>query len=138
MSSPASETAEKRGLRSRISASLSDPVLNALVTAVAVSRIGRGVFLAVTVLFFTQIVGLSAGEAAVVLAASSGCGVVASFLGGWLADRWSARRLTFGFEALGGILLAAYAFAGDFVSALVLASLSGFFDSMGHSARTRG
>lgn len=136
MSSPASETAEKRGLRARISASLTDPVLNALVTAVAVSRIGRGVFLAVTVLFFTQIVGLSAGEAAIVLAVSSGCGVVASFLGGWLADRWSARRLTFGFEALGGLLLAAYAFAGDFTSALLLASLSGFFDSMGHSARS--
>ncbi|MFK4851331.1 MFS transporter [Microbacterium sp. ZW T6_19] len=136
MSSPASETAEKRGLRARISASLTDPVLNALVAAVAVSRIGRGVFLAVTVLFFTQIVGLSAGEAAIVLAVSSGCGVVASFLGGWLADRWSARRLTFGFEALGGLLLAAYAFAGDFTSALLLASLSGFFDSMGHSARS--
>ncbi|MBO0980365.1 MFS transporter [Microbacterium sp. SD291] len=119
-----------------MSASLSDPVLRALVTATAVSRVGRGVFLAVTVLFFTQIVGLSATEAAVVLAVSSGCGVVASFLGGWLADRWSARKLTFSFEVLGGLLLAAYAFAGDFLSALVLASLSGFFDSIGHSSRS--
>lgn len=136
MSSPASETAEKRGLPARIAADLSDPVLSALVTATAVSRIGRGVFLTVTVLFFTQIIGLSAVEAAVVLAVSSGLGVVASFLGGWLADRWSARRLSFVFEALGGVLLAAYAFAGDFVSALILASLSGFFDSIGHSARS--
>lgn len=131
------QTAEgAKGLAARIAHSLSDPVLRALVTAVAVSRIGRGVFLAVTVLFFTQIVGLSAGEAAIVLAVSSGCGVVASFLGGWSADRWSARRLTFVFEALGGLLLAAYAFAGDFTSALLLASLSGFFDSMGYSARS--
>ncbi|WP_245861246.1 MFS transporter [Microbacterium aurantiacum] len=125
----------KKGLFARIADDLSDPVLRALVSATAVSRIGRGVFLAVTVLFFTQIIGLSGGEAAVVLAASSGCGVVASFLGGWLADRWSARRMTFGFEVLAGLMLAAYAFAGDFVSALVLASLSGFFDSMAYSAR---
>jgi len=115
---------------------MSDPVLRALVTSTAVSRIGRGVFLTVTVLFFTQIIGLSAAQAALVLAVSSGFGVVASLLGGWLADRWSARRLSFVFEALGGLLLAAYAFAGDFVSALALASLSGFFDSIAHSSRS--
>ncbi|WP_372968281.1 MFS transporter [Microbacterium sp.] len=120
----------------RLSAGLSDPVLRALVTATVVSRVGRGVFLAVTVLFFTLIIGLSPAQAAVVLAVSSGCGVVASFLGGWLADRWSARRLAFGFELTGGLLLAAYAFVGDFVSALILASLSGFLDSLGHSSRS--
>lgn len=120
----------------RLASSLSDPVLRALVAATAVSRIGRGVFFAVTVLFFTQIIGLSAAQAAVVLAVSSGCGVLGSLLGGWMADRWSARRLAFAFEALGGVLLAAYAFAGDFVSALVLASASGFLDSMGHASRS--
>ncbi|WP_082914241.1 MFS transporter [Microbacterium sp. H83] len=131
------ETATRPGrIRARLASALSDPVLRALFTATAVSRIGRGVFFAVTVLFFTQIIGLSAAQAAVVLAVSSGCGVVASFLGGWLADRWSARRLSFAFEATGGLLLAAYAFVGDFVSALVLASLAGFFDSMGHASRS--
>src|SRR5699024_7350241 len=75
--------------------SLEDPVRRALVTATAVSRIGRGVFFAITVLFFTQIIGLSGTEAAIVLAVASACGVLASLLGGWLADRWSARRLTF-------------------------------------------
>lgn len=124
------------GLFARLAAGLSDPVLRALVTATVVSRVGRGVFLAVTVLFFTQIIGLSAAQAAIVLAVSSGCGVVASLLGGWLADRWSARRIAFAFELAGGVLLAAYAFVGDFVSALLLASLAGFFDSLGHSARS--
>lgn len=130
------EAPSRRGLGARIADSLSDPVLRALFTATAVSRIGRGVFLAVTVLFFTQVIGLSPAQAAVVLAVSSGCGVVASFLGGWLADRYSARRLAFCFEVIGGIMLATYAFAGDFVSALVLASLSGFFDSLGYSSRS--
>ncbi|GAA1232165.1 putative MFS family arabinose efflux permease [Microbacterium phyllosphaerae] len=128
--------AATKGLFARLSGALSDPVLRALVTATSVSRVGRGVFLAVTVLFFTQIIGLSPAQAAIVLAVSSGCGVVASFLGGWLADRWSARRLAFGFEAIGGVLLAAYAFVGDFASALLLASLAGFFDTLGHSARS--
>ncbi|WP_449407205.1 MFS transporter [Microbacterium maritypicum] len=139
MTSPDPDTASvptPAGLRARLRSSLDDPVLRALVTATAVSRVGRGVFFAVTVLFFTQILGLSAAQAAVVLAVSSGCGVLGSLLGGWLADRWSARRLSFAFEALGGLMLAAYAFAGDFLSALVLASLSGFLDSMGHSARS--
>lgn len=126
----------KPTLAARIKDSLADPVLRALFTATAVSRIGRGIFLAVTVLFFTQIIGLSAGQAATVLAVSSACGVVASFLGGWLADRWSARRLAFCFEALGGLMLATYAFADTFLAALVIASAAGFFDTIGHSARS--
>ncbi len=126
----------REGLWRRLTASMSDPVLRALVTSTAVSRVGRGVFLTVTVLFFTQILGLGAGEAALVLAVSSACGVVASLVGGWLSDRRSARRIAFACEALGGLLLAGYAFAGDFLSALILASLSGFFDSVGHSARS--
>lgn len=136
MMSSAGPAPVRQGLWHRLTASMSDPVLRALVTATAVSRIGRGVFLTVTVLFFTQILGLGAGEAAVVLAVSSAFGVVASLVGGWLADRWSARRIAFACETLGGLLLASYALAGDFVSALVLASLSGFFDSVGHTARS--
>ncbi|MGY1553221.1 MFS transporter [Microbacterium sp. A588] len=116
--------------------SLEDPVLRALVTATAVSRIGRGVFFAITVLFFTQIIGLSGTEAAIVLAVASACGVLASLLGGWLADRWSARRLTFAFELLGAIFLIGYAFVGDFVSALVIACVGNFFDTLGHSSRS--
>lgn len=123
-------------LRAWIVASLEDPVLRALIISTSVSRIGRGVFFAITVLFFTQIIGLSGTQAAVVLAASSGCGVLASLLGGWLADRWSARRLTFVFELLGAVLLIGYAFVGDFVTALIVACTSNFFDTLGHSSRS--
>lgn len=133
---PSAPTSTKPSLSARIGRSLEDPVLRALVSSTAVSRIGRGVFLSVTVLYFTLIIGLSAGEAAVVLAVSSAFGVLASFLGGWLADRWSARRLTFAFEALGAVLLATYAFADTFVAALVIATLAGFFDTIGHSSRS--
>ncbi len=111
-------------------------MLRALVASSSVSRIGRGVFFAITVLYFTQILGLTGTEAALVLAIASGTGVLASLLGGWLADRWSARRMTFAFEALGGALLVAYAFAGDFASALIIACTSNFFDTLGHSSRS--
>ncbi len=111
-------------------------MLRALVASSSVSRIGRGVFFAITVLYFTQILGLTGTEAALVLAMASGTGVLASLLGGWLADRWSARRMTFAFEALGGALLVAYAFAGDFISALIIACTSNFFDTLGHSSRS--
>lgn len=133
---PSPTASAKPTLSDRLAQTFADPVLRALVTATAVSRIGRGVFLTVTVLFFTLIIGLSAGEAAVVLAVSSACGVLASFLGGWLADRWSARRLSYVFETLGGLLLATYAFADTFIAAVVIASLAGFFDTIGYSARS--
>ena len=56
------------GLARRIAASVADPVLRILVTATLISRVGRGVFLTVTVLYLTLIVGLPAFEVAIVLA----------------------------------------------------------------------
>ena len=66
------------GLVRRIVGSISDPVLRILVIATLISRVGRGVFLTVTVLYFTLIVGLAAQEVAIVLAAASAAGVLSS------------------------------------------------------------
>jgi MFS family permease len=120
----------------RIFGALDDPVLRALVTATTVARIGRGVFLSITVLYFIRVVGLNGAQAAIVLAAASGSSIVASFLGGWLADRWSARRLSFTFEAAAGLLLVAYAFVDTFAAAIVLAVSSGFLDALAQSSRS--
>lgn len=122
-------------MRARLAASISDPVLRVLVIATLVSRVGRGVFLTVTVLYFTLIIGLPAHEIAIVLAASSGVGIVASLAGGWLADRVSARRLLSAFTAVEGLGLIGYAFAGDFVSALVVGVLVGGFGQAANSTR---
>lgn len=126
----------KRSIASRIAASLSDPVLRILVGATLISRVGRGIFLTVTVLYFTFIVGLPPHEVAIVLAASSAAGVVASFVGGWLADRTSAKRLLIAFTAIEGVALVSYVFAGDFISALVIATLCGFFEQAANSTRS--
>ncbi|KJL34063.1 MFS transporter [Microbacterium azadirachtae] len=130
------QTMRRSGPVGRIIGALDDPVLRALVTATTVARIGRGVFLTITVLYFIRIVGLDGGQAAIVLAAASGSSILASFLGGWLADRWSARRLSFAFEVAAGLLLVAYAFVGSFATAIVLAVASGFLDALAQSSRS--
>lgn len=123
-------------LWARLVASVDDPVLRILVGATLISRLGRGIFLTVTVLYFTLIVGLTPGEVAIVLAAASAAGVVASFAGGWLTDRFSAKRLIIAFTAIEGVALIAYVFAADFVTALVIAVVCGLFEQGANSTRS--
>ena len=138
-SAPAANRADapaaRPGLMRRLAASVADPVLRILVIATLISRVGRGVFLTVTVLYFTLIVGLAAHEVAIVLAAASAAGVLSSLAGGWLADRMSARRLLIVLSTLDGIGLICYVFAGDFVSALVIAVLVGAVEQAANSTR---
>jgi len=122
--------------RTRLTASLADPVLRALVVATLVSRVGRGVFLTVTVLYFTFIVGLSAHEVAVLLTLASAAGVLSSFAGGWLADRVRARRLLIGLSIADGVGLIAYVVAGDFATALVIAVGVGAVEQAANSTRS--
>ncbi len=123
------------GLLRRIVGSVSDPVLRILVIATLISRVGRGIFLTVTVLYFTLIVGLAPQEVAIVLAAASAAGVLSSLAGGWLADRVSARRLLVVLSAADGIGLICYVFAHDFASALVIAVLVGAIEQAANSTR---
>ncbi|ANJ25880.1 hypothetical protein ATC03_03100 [Agromyces aureus] len=125
----------KPGLVARIAASVSDPVLRILVTATLISRVGRGIFITITVLYFTLIVGLPAHEIAIVLGAASAAGIVAALAGGWLADRMSARRVLLVFTTLEGLGLLCYAATGDFVSALVVAVVVGAFGQGANSTR---
>ncbi|MFV4913269.1 MFS transporter [Microbacterium lacticum] len=127
--------APPRSLRARLSDAVADPVLRILVVSTAIGRIGRGVFLAVTVLYFTRIIGLSAAEIAVVLAVSSGLGVAASAVGGHLADRISARGILIVCMTLDGLALIGYAFADGFVSALLIAAVVGILEAAGAAAR---
>lgn len=127
--------AARAGLLRRLAASVADPVLRILVIATLISRVGRGVFLTVTVLYFTLIVGLAAHEVAVVLAAASAAGVLSSLAGGWLADRMSARRLLLVLSTIDGIGLICYVFAHDFATALVIAVLVGAVEQASNSTR---
>ena len=87
-------------------------MLRILVIATLISRVGRGIFLTVTVLYFTLIVGLAPHEVAIVLARGERRGRRSSSLaGGWLADRVSARRLLIVLSVVDGVGLICYVFA---------------------------
>ncbi|MGW4928475.1 MFS transporter [Agromyces sp. NPDC004153] len=126
---------KRPGLLRRIAASVDDPVLRILVIATLISRVGRGIFLTVTVLYFTLIVGLAPHEVAIVLGAASAAGVLSSLAGGWLADRTSARRLLVVLSIVDGVGLICYVFAHDFASALVIAVIVGAVEQAANSTR---
>lgn len=123
------------GLLEHFRESLRDPVLRILVTATLISRVGRGVFVSMSVLYITLVLGLSAGQAATVLGVSSAVGIGTSYLGGLLADRFSARRLLFWTLIAEGMALACYPFAGSFSTILVIACVSAGCSSASNSTR---
>ncbi|WGM20696.1 MFS transporter [Paenarthrobacter sp. OM7] len=115
---------------------LSDPALKILASAILVSTVGRGIFLTLTVLYFSRFVGLSALEIAVILTVSSGVGVATSYIGGRLADHFSARRLLVGMVAVQGLAIASYTFAGNFSTAVVIACIAVGVDRGANATRS--
>ncbi|WP_183086554.1 MFS transporter [Mycetocola zhadangensis] len=113
--------ANRRFGASRFDAIRQDPVLSRLVLATFVSTLGRGVFLTLTVLYFTLIVGLPAIQVALLLTISSAIGVGTSYLGGHLADQFSARRLVTWLVIVEAVALACYPLATSFGAALAVA-----------------
>jgi len=111
-----------------------DPILGVLVVSTFVMTLGRGVFLALTVLYLAVVAGLTPGEIALASSISAVAGIAASYVGGWLADRLSARRLLFVLEALGALALGSYILVNDLVLAIVIGCLAFGFGSAAHSA----
>lgn len=132
----APETDHRQTRWQRLVAGVADPVLRVLMVATFVLTLGRGVFFALTVLYFTIIVGLSAVEIALILTISSAVGAVASVAGGHLADRFSARRLVVVFQTVAGLALTFYVVAESFAAALALACVYGAFNQANHSVRS--
>ncbi|HVW88465.1 MAG TPA: MFS transporter [Gaiellaceae bacterium] len=84
-----------------------------------VDALGSGTFAPVTVLFLTQIVGLSAVRAGLGLAIVAAVGFATTPVAGALADRFDARTLTLAGFALAGLGFVAYATVhsfGEFVA----------------------
>ncbi len=119
----------------RLVDSVADPVLRILVVATIIGKFGRGVFITVTVLYFSFVVGLTAGEVALILGIASAVGVGTTYLGGRLADRFSARRLLVAFTAVEGIALLSYSLANTFSTALIAACVVSGFGSAANTSR---
>jgi MFS family permease len=128
----------RAGIRVRLGGLLGrdDPVLGALVTATAFTTIARGVFLTALVLYLTIGAGLGPEQIAVAMSVASVVGIVSSYLGGWLSDRVSARRITVFFQLAEGLVLMGYVLVDGLGPAIVVGCLTFFTQSMAQSARS--
>jgi MFS family permease len=113
-----------------------DPVLGALVTATSLTTIARGVFLTALVLYLTLVARLSPEEIALSMTIAAVVGIGASYLGGWLSDRISARRLTVVAQLAEGVALMAYVFVDSLEMAIVVGCLTFFTQAIAQSARS--
>lgn len=68
------------------------PTLRTFVWATLVSSFGNGLFIAVSVVYFTMSAGLTTGQVGLGLTVAGVGGVLAGVPAGRLADRWGARR----------------------------------------------
>lgn len=132
----ASASAQARaGIRVRLGTLFGrgDPVLGVLVVNEFLSRLGRGVFLTLTVLYLTLVVELTPGEIAIASTSAAVVGIGASYVGGWLADRISARRLLVVVEVVDALALICYVFVGDLFLAILIGCVSFGAGSAAHS-----
>ncbi|MCA5894229.1 MFS transporter [Isoptericola sp. NEAU-Y5] len=100
-----------------------DRVARALTVSTMAFAMSTGVFYSVSVLYFTRVVGLSAGAVGLGLGVAGGAGVLGSFLAGRWSDRWGAHRVQVWGLVVQASALAAYAFVADVVSFTVVAVL---------------
>ncbi|MFI5694059.1 MFS transporter [Kribbella sp. NPDC051586] len=101
---------------------LRDPVERALACAVAALSLSRGMFFTVSALYFTRGVGLSPTTVGIGLTIAGGVGVLGSYVGGWLSDRYGADRLQQWALAANGAALLGYALAHDVVTFVLVAA----------------
>ncbi|TPW95861.1 MFS transporter [Schumannella luteola] len=103
----------------RIRETFSDPVLRALTLATLISTVGRGISLTLVVLYLSLVARLPAEQVALVFVVGSAVGLVASYLGGHLADSVSARAMLVGGVVIAGLALASYALVTELWQAIV-------------------
>jgi MFS family permease len=98
-----------------------DPVERALTVSTATAALSTGLFYSVSALYFTRVIGLAATTVGVGLTIAGVAGVLASFLGGYAADRVGADRLQLWANAVQGAAMLAYVFAGNAVAFTLIA-----------------
>ncbi|MFJ3303925.1 MFS transporter [Streptomyces sp. NPDC086549] len=86
---------------------------------------GTGLYLAGSALFFTTVVGLTTAQVGIGLSVAGVLGLAAQPVIGWLADRWTPRRLLTLLNLYRAVGFTAYVFADGFTSFLIIAALLG-------------
>lgn len=98
-----------------------DPNERRLLVASFVDALGTGLFLPLSVIYLTRIVGLSPTQIGVGLAIAGFIAVPATSVSGALVDRWDARVVVLGCFAASAIGFLAYIAVGSFSSFVVVA-----------------
>lgn len=112
-----------------------EPVARALsITSLSIS-LSSGLFYAVSALYFTRILGLSATTVGLGLTVAGGCGVLASYAAGWASDRVPA-DLVHRWAIIGqGLALLTYVLADGVLWFTVVACATVTLRATGASAR---
>lgn len=90
-----------------------------------IDAIGTGMYLAGSALFFTTVVGLTVAQVGIGLSVAGLLGLAAQPVIGWLADRWTPRKLLVILNVYRAFGFIAYVFADDFLSFLLIAAFLG-------------
>ncbi|MGW4894898.1 MFS transporter [Kitasatospora sp. NPDC004240] len=100
-----------------------DPVVRRLAGITLVNTVGNGLMLAVSVLFFTRSLGMSAAQLGLGLTAAGLCGVLASVPAGRAADRWGAKPVLVTLVAADAVGSAGYVLVHSYPAFVALACL---------------
>lgn len=109
--------------------------LRRLAAITLVNTFGNGLYMTLSALYFTRIVGLSVAQVGLGLTIAGGCGVVASVPAGQLADRVGARRLLVALVIAEAVGTACYTVIGSFAAFLVVAALTTAADRASSAVR---
>ncbi|MEU6710641.1 MFS transporter [Nonomuraea sp. NPDC046802] len=112
-----------------------DRVARSLTVSTMAFALSSGVFYTVSTLYFTLVIGLSATTVGLGLGIAGGTGVLASYVGGWLADRVGAHHVQMVATGLNGVALLAYTFVSDTVVFTLIACLAVITRSVGSSSK---
>ncbi|NUT32195.1 MAG: MFS transporter [Hamadaea sp.] len=106
-----------------------DPVVRALVTSKLASSVSRGLFITVSVIFFTRSVGLTAGEVGLGLTIAAVAGMFAGVPIGHLADRVGPRGIMIAFGVARAAFMLGYLVVDDFAGFLIVATVVNVLES---------
>lgn len=104
-------------------------VTRSLAFAAVVNTFGNGLYLVLSALFFTRIVGLSAANVGLGLSGAALVGLAASTPMGYLADRFGPRNLAVGWFAAQSVAQVAMVFAHSYLWFLVVIVLDRLIDA---------
>ncbi|WP_158587967.1 MFS transporter [Actinomadura logoneensis] len=111
------------------------PVLRMLFAALLVNTLGNGLFMTVSALLFTRVVGLSPSQVGFALALGGVFGIVSGVPMGRVADRFGARPTVVALLAAEGVLILGYTVVHSFWAAVPLICGVTFLDRGASSVR---